>query len=91
MAQEPCDGQGVGGRKVWSEDMPITKYAESLIASSAARPAMLWKGLVSGRNIILKLVDRNAYGRCLLEWPDGIVREMTWGELNRKFRAVGLE
>ena len=71
--------------------MPITKYAEHLMAKSQQSPALLWRGWEAGQEVRLKLISRNAFSRCLMEWPDGMVREMHWAELNRRFRAIGME
>ena len=71
--------------------MPVTPYAEKLIAKASVKPVLSWEGFVDGKLVRLALIDRNAYNRVLMRWPDGLVREMTWAELNRKFKAVGLE
>jgi hypothetical protein len=69
----------------------MTPLAERLLAKSAKPPATIYEGWIAGFKIRLKLINRNAYNRCLMEWPDGMAREMTWAELNRKFKAVGAD
>lgn len=69
----------------------MTPLAERLLAKSQVKPAVIWEGWVAGVKTRLKLIDRNAYNRCLILWPDEIVREMSWTELNRKFKACGAD
>jgi hypothetical protein len=69
----------------------ITPYAEKLLARQSQPPPLRWEGWQNGNKISLKLIDKNDYGRCLVEWPDGMVREMPWVKLNREFKAVGME
>ncbi|MDE2104873.1 MAG: hypothetical protein KGL39_46985 [Patescibacteria group bacterium] len=64
----------------------MTPYAEKLLAKHDANHSTKWfEGIVDGKVVRLRLVDRNFYGRCLLEFPDGIVRQLDARELNRRF------
>ena len=71
--------------------MAITKYAEQLISRCERRPSLKWEGWKDGNKFSLRLIDRNAFDRCLVEWPDGMVREIGWKDLNMGYKAVGIE
>ena len=68
----------------------ITQYAEQLIARHEKPVAVFWHGRVRGVETRLKLIDRNDYFMCLVEWPDGNMTTMHWIELNRRFKAMEL-
>lgn len=76
----------------------LTRYAEQLIARSGKPPAVFWDGFDAsnhGEPVRLRLVDRNSANMCLMEWLTGTragqMSTMHWVELNRRFKAVGLE
>jgi hypothetical protein len=61
----------------------MTEYAEKLLARHVDRPAKFWRFPMGNRFITLELINRNSFGYCLLRWPDGMVKQMKWSELER--------
>jgi hypothetical protein len=64
----------------------LTAYAKDLIARNEQGPPVFWEGFEKGVAVKLRLIDRNAWNQCLLEWPDGNVHRMHWHKLVKHYK-----
>jgi hypothetical protein len=63
----------------------MTPYAERLVAQADARKVRHWRHRLTGEEV--RVVDRNLYGRVLIRYSDGQMREMTVKNFEGAFRG----